>query len=164
MFSPTSFGSVQVRAFGAVVPSILLETWHAKGKRHLFGQVEMYTVLLARSCWADALDNSRVIFFVDHSGVLAACISGSSKEETWRKLLCALEKADERPALQWFSRVPSHSNISDGPSKPRGSSRHRSGSSGLGWSWFCLSVGSPFLPCPFIQGSVVHAMATSLRL
>ena len=69
MFCPTSFGSVQVRAFGAVVPSMLLDTWHAKGKRHLIGQVEMYAVLLARSCWADVLDGSRVIFFVDHSGV-----------------------------------------------------------------------------------------------
>eukprot|EP00439_Symbiodinium_sp_Y106_P070612 s2442_g12.t1 len=124
MFSPTSFGSVQVRAFGAVVPSMLLETWHAKGRRHLIGQVEMYAVLLARSCWANMLDGSRVIFFVDHSGVLAACISGSSKEETWRKLLCALEKANMHPALQWFSRVPSRSNISDGPSKPLGSSSH----------------------------------------
>ena len=119
MFCPTSIGSVQVRAFGAVVPALLLDTWHAKGKRHLIGQVEMYAVLLARSCWAGMLDGSRVIFFVDHSGVLAACISGSSKEDTWRKLLCALEKADMHPALQWFSRVPSHSNISDGPSRGR---------------------------------------------
>ena len=119
LFCPTSFESVQVRAFGAVVPSVLLDTWYAKGKRHLIGQVEMYAVLLARSCWADVLDGSRVIFFVDHSGVLAACISGSSKEDSWRKLLCALERADAHPALQWFSRVPSQLNISDGPSRGR---------------------------------------------
>ena len=56
MFCPTPFGSVQVRAFGAVVPAPLLDAWHENGKRHLRGQVEMYAVLLARSCWAGILD------------------------------------------------------------------------------------------------------------
>ena len=81
MFCPTSFGSVQVRAFGAVVPSVLLDTWYAKGKRHLIGQVEMYAVLLARSCWADVLDGSRVIFFVDHSGVHKRLVKGGYLEK-----------------------------------------------------------------------------------
>ncbi|CAE7239501.1 GIP [Symbiodinium sp. CCMP2592] len=119
MFAPSLSGGLKVRAFGSLVPKTLLEAWHAKGKRHLIGQVEMFAVIIARSCWANVLDGARVIYFVDHSGVLAACISGSSKEDTWRKLLCALEKADSLPALQWFSRVPSHSNISDGPSRGR---------------------------------------------
>ena len=62
MFCPTSIGSLQVKAFGVGVPSMLLDTWYSKGKRHLIDQVEMYAVLCARSCWADALDGSRVIF------------------------------------------------------------------------------------------------------
>ncbi|CAE7263722.1 unnamed protein product [Symbiodinium sp. CCMP2592] len=119
MFAPSSGGGLKVRAFGSLVPKTLLEAWHARGKRHLIGQVEMFAVIIARSCWANVLDGARVIYFVDHSGVLAACISGSSKEDTWRKLLCAFEKADSLPAMQWFSRVPSHSNISDGPSRGR---------------------------------------------
>ena len=56
MFCPTPFGRVQVRALGTVVPAPLLDAWHVKGKRHLIGQVEMYAVLLARSCWAGMLD------------------------------------------------------------------------------------------------------------
>ncbi|CAE7763006.1 SLC24A2 [Symbiodinium sp. CCMP2592] len=119
MFAPSSGGGLKVRAFGSLVPKTLLEAWHARGKRHLIGQVEMFAVIIARSWWANVLDGARVIYFVDHSGVLAACISGSSKEDTWRKLLCAFEKADSLPAMQWFSRVPSHSNISDGPSRGR---------------------------------------------
>ena len=135
IFAPTACGAVKVRPFGSLVPLPLLEAWHSRGKRHLIDQVEMFAVLIARSCWADALDDARVIHFVDHSGLLAACISGASQEETWRKLLCALEKDDECPALQWFSRVPSHWNIADGPSKPLGSSSHCLGSSGLGVGW-----------------------------
>ena len=119
MFMHGERDALKVRAFGSVVPSFLLDTWHAQGKRHLIGQVEMFAVLLARACWAPYINGSRVIYFVDHSGVLSACISGCSREETWRKLLCAFEKADAVPALQWFSRVPSHSNISDGPSRGR---------------------------------------------
>ena len=80
----------------------------------------MYAVLLARSCWADVLDGSRVIFFVDHSGVLAVCISGSSKEDTWRKLRCALLRRLTCTRLcNGFSRVPSHSNENAGPSRGR---------------------------------------------
>ena len=143
MFCPTSIGSLQFRASGVGVPSLPLDTWYSKGKRHLVGQVEMYAVLRARSCWANALDGPRVIFFVDHRGVLAACISGSSKEDAWRKLLCALERAAVHPALQWFSRVPSHSNISDGPSRGRWSE--------LLFSFPECKVGDPTFPLTVVK-------------
>ncbi len=32
-------------------------------------------------------DEWRVIFFIDHGGVLASAIKGTSKEKTWRELL-----------------------------------------------------------------------------
>lgn len=59
-----------------------------------------------------------MIFFVDHGGVLASTIRGTSKEKTWRELLLKFEEADaEGPCIGWFSRVPSKSNVSDGPSR-----------------------------------------------
>ena len=58
------------------------------------------------------------MFFVDHGGVLAALISGSSKDSIWRHILLKIEKSDAAtPCLAWYARVASASNISDGPSR-----------------------------------------------
>ncbi|CAE7223759.1 SLC24A2 [Symbiodinium sp. CCMP2592] len=82
--------------------------------------VELYAVVLARILWSSYIDGERCIFFVDHSGVLSACINSNSIDASWRSLLLHLEAADEaRPCLPWFHRVPSQSNIADPPSRGR---------------------------------------------
>ena len=47
------------------------------------------------------LNGSRVLLFVDHSGVHAACVSGSSKDPIWRSLLVEFERADANPMMGW---------------------------------------------------------------
>ena len=109
-------------AFGCHVPSKLVSQW-AEGRKHIIGQIELYAVVLARVLWSKHLSNSRVIFFVDHSGVLSACINGYSHDASWRRLLRHLEEADESaPCLGWWHRVPSASHVADPPSKLLGSS------------------------------------------
>lgn len=110
-------GSFHWRAFGGYVPKSVMDLWTDKGKKHLIGPVEMYAVCLARQVWSDYL-RDRAIFFVDHGGVLASLISGSSRDEIWRELLLCLECSDSvEPCLSWFARVASASNIADGPSR-----------------------------------------------
>ena len=104
-------------AFGCHVPRKLVGQW-AERRKHVIGQIELYAVVLARVHWAKHLGNARVVFFVDHSGVLSACINGCSHDTSWRKLLLYLEEADESaPCLAWWHRVPSASNVSDPPSR-----------------------------------------------
>ena len=67
-----------VKAFGVHVPDILLEEWRSAGKRHLIGPVEMYAVILARSTWTAQVGGRRIIYFVDHCGVMNSCIKGPS--------------------------------------------------------------------------------------
>lgn len=106
-----------IRAFGARVDSKVMRMWADKGKKHLIGPVELFAVVTARQCWSPYLTD-RVIFFVDHGGVLASLIKGSSKDPTWRQLLLHFEQLDaDSPSMHWFARVPSPSNISDGPSR-----------------------------------------------
>eukprot|EP00439_Symbiodinium_sp_Y106_P033806 s6605_g4.t1 len=71
--------AAQVRAFGCKVPDRLVARWAAQ-KRHLIGQTELYAAVLARFMWAKLLNDKRVLFFIDHSGVLGSCISGSASE------------------------------------------------------------------------------------
>ena len=106
-----------MRAFGSYLPKSLMTEWSESGKKHLIGPVELYAVVLSRICWSRFLDN-RALFFVDHGGVLAALISGSSRDSIWRHLLLKLEKEDSnQPCLSWFARVASPSNVGDGPSR-----------------------------------------------
>ncbi|CAE7194532.1 SLC24A2 [Symbiodinium sp. CCMP2592] len=112
-------GKGVARAFGCRVPTKLVRQW-AEGRKHIIGQVELYAVVLARILWSSYIDGERCIFFVDHSGVLSACINSNSIDASWRSLLLHLEAADEaRPCLPWFHRVPSRSNIADPPSRGR---------------------------------------------
>ena len=102
---------VTCRAFGCVLPQRVAEMWAKTGKKHLIGQTELYAVVLARKVWASYINNCRCIFFIDHAGVMSACIKGNAKDTSWRTLLLRMEEVDEpAPALVWFTRVPSSSN------------------------------------------------------
>ena len=106
------------RAFGCLLEGSLLGRWMDSGKRHLIGPVELYAVALARSHWRDVMADRKVVFYVDNMGALHSLIRGSSADPIWREILLSMEEQDlQTPCCPWFSRVPSPSNISDGPSR-----------------------------------------------
>ena len=49
----------------------LVVSWSKSGKKHLIGQTELCAVVVARSIWAEYIDDSRCIFFIDHGGVMS---------------------------------------------------------------------------------------------
>ncbi|CAE7298427.1 unnamed protein product [Symbiodinium sp. CCMP2592] len=113
---PTGFR--ETRAFGCYLDESVVEQWAGLGKRHLIGPTELFAVVAARHVWKDFLNDQRVVFYVDHSGVLSAMIKGSSRDDLWRSILLHYECADSMgPAISWFARVPSKSNPGDGPSR-----------------------------------------------
>ena len=105
------------RFFSCSVPANIIKRWSEAGKKHLIGPVELYAVVCARRVWSHYLNRERVLFFVDHSGVHAACVSGTSKDPIWRSLLVELECADADAMMGWIARVPSPSNPADAPSR-----------------------------------------------
>ncbi|CAE7256827.1 unnamed protein product [Symbiodinium sp. CCMP2592] len=110
-------GAVKVRYFGVTLSDSLVDLWAESGKKHLIGLVELYALVLARFVWGRLLDDRRVLYFIDHVGVLSATINCTSRDELWRTLLIHLEKADARPCIGWYARVPSQSNPADPPSR-----------------------------------------------
>ncbi|CAE7224116.1 unnamed protein product [Symbiodinium sp. CCMP2592] len=111
-------GFRETRAFGCYLDESVVEQWAGLGKRHLIGPTELFAVVAARHVWKDFLNDQRVVFYVDHSGVLSAMIKGSSRDDLWRSILLHYECADSMgPAISWFARVPSKSNPGDGPSR-----------------------------------------------
>ncbi|CAE7242070.1 unnamed protein product [Symbiodinium sp. CCMP2592] len=112
-----SSGKWVTRYFGCRLPDKLVRTWSASGKKHLIGPVELYAVATARALWREYLDFSKGIFFIDHAGVHAACVNGSSHDSLWRLILLKLEEADANAMIAWYARVPSQSNPADPPSR-----------------------------------------------
>ncbi|CAE7635303.1 unnamed protein product [Symbiodinium sp. CCMP2592] len=115
-----SSGKWATRYFGCRLPDSLVKTWSASGKKHLIGPVELYAVTTARLLWREYLDFAKGIFFIDHAGVHAACVNGSSHDRLWRLILLKLEEADAKPMIAWYAHVPSQSNPADPPSKGSG--------------------------------------------
>ena len=103
--------------FGGRLDGSLVSRW-MDGKKHFIGLVELYAVVLARYHWDIFLKGRRVIFFVDNIPSMRSLIKGTSSEREWRELLRSLEYIEMRgPTYSWFARVPSDSNIADGPSR-----------------------------------------------
>ncbi|CAE6964726.1 SLC24A2 [Symbiodinium natans] len=98
-------GSWNTRFFACRMPATLVQKWSNAGKRHLIGPVELFAVVVARRLWGSYLDSSRALFFVDHSGVHAACVSGTSRDTVWRSLLVEFERADAVPMIGWIARA-----------------------------------------------------------
>ena len=82
---------------------------------YIIGLVE-----LDKSFWRDiiGIKGRWVVFFVDNIPSMRSLVKGTSSERQWRKLLRSLESIEMKgPTYSWFARVPSDSNIADGPSR-----------------------------------------------
>ena len=100
--------------FGGRLDGSLVTRW-MDGKKYIFGLAELYAVVLARYHWDIFLKGRRVII-----PSMRSLIKGTSseREREWRELLRSLEYIEMRgPTYFWFARVPSDSNIADGPSR-----------------------------------------------
>ena len=80
--------------------------------------VSRYAVIVGRFTWKKYLDGRKAISFVDNESAKEALVKGTSHNGHFRSLLLQMEVAEQDlRAWLWISRVPSHSNPSDGPSR-----------------------------------------------
>lgn len=60
------------------------------------------------------------MYFIDNEGVKEALVAGVTKSEACRKMLIeAMLQDASNNSLNWYTRVPSPSNIADAPSRLR---------------------------------------------
>ena len=116
LVKPQQDGSASI--FGGPVPPEALMRWQSDGKLHVVGLVELYGAVVALRHWRPQLCGERVIVFIDNWPTLDVLIKGAAFVPLWRELLLVLEDPlESEPTLCWFARVPSKSNIADGPSR-----------------------------------------------
>ena len=123
----------EAHVFSCEVPEKVLAHWRSDGRHHVIGLVELYAAIVVLRHWRHRLEGKRVILFVDNWPALDALVRGDASVATWRELLLVLENPEETaPFYLWTARVPSKSNVADGPSKRLGSSSMLSGSDSRG--------------------------------
>ena len=104
--------------FGLTVPDQILKIWRTGDKLQTIGQAEIFPVSLARFCWAKYLDSRRALYFVDNDAARLALIKARSPAPASNQLVRSFLLHDAKvPSWPWFARVPSPSNIGDGPSR-----------------------------------------------
>ena len=105
--------------FGCFVPPRVVELWSDGGeKTMMINQAELLPALLARRTWRRELQSARLIHSLDNDGCRDALVRGYSPVRHSARLVGAtLLLHAKLSILSWFTRVPSFSNIADGPSR-----------------------------------------------
>ena len=81
-------------------------------------EAEMLALLVSLVLWKKHLRNHPVVMYVDNNSTRDVCISGSARTSPGNMLIRKiLMLEDELSLVAWYARVPSHSNIADGPSR-----------------------------------------------
>ena len=115
LYSP---GDSAIQYFGFAVPTWLAERWARRGQTQIIAQVELFAIVCARWVWRHEMGDSPVLLFTDNAAALEAVIKCASATESMLDVLRVLARIEaEHPARLWYSRVPSPSNPSDGPSR-----------------------------------------------
>lgn len=97
--------------FGGTLPDELVLSW-LTNKEHIIGLVELYAV------GGSLLAGRKVVYYIDNLPAMRALIKGTSSDPHWRDVLRKFEEAEmDAQSFSWFARVPSASNIADGPSR-----------------------------------------------
>eukprot|EP00435_Cladocopium_sp_Y103_P067316 s126_g29.t2 len=104
--------------FGDHVPEAWTQRWRLQGKKQLICQAEIFPVLVSKETWKSELSKRAVLWFIDNNSALSAIIRAFSPVFENYQLLVINARLDlELQCQNWYSRVPSKSNLSDDPSR-----------------------------------------------
>ena len=112
----TATGTKQI--FMGEVPPPLIARWEQQVGEQLICQIELYTLVVLRWMLQPQLAHRRSIWWVDNEAARFSVIKGMSPSPTMRCLAREFYSFEaDSPTFSWVERVPSYSNIADGPSR-----------------------------------------------
>lgn len=104
--------------YSGTVPDVLVERWRYAAGEQIICQIELYALVSIRWHLQELFCNRRVIFWIDNEAARFStikCLSPSPSMNLLVKEFYALEI--DSPMYGWIERVPSYSNVADGPSR-----------------------------------------------
>lgn len=107
-----------VACFGEVVPQAVVDMWKQKGAKQLIFKAEILPYVVGLQVWANLLRDALVLVFIDNDAARHSWVSASAHTQHAMDMVnLALKLEADLDVAAYFCRVPSHSNISDGPSR-----------------------------------------------
>ena len=112
-----SSNGTYVQHFGLQVPddwmSLLL-----RHSNHPVHEVEVMPVLVSIVLWSRFIEGTQIVHYTDNDSCRYAFLKGVGATTIAKKLVASAMECENRFQLKsWYGRVPSHSNISDNPSR-----------------------------------------------
>ena len=106
-------------AFGGVVEPAVAQGWRDDGRKSkVIHQAELLPAQLALEVWAKEVGGRRVIIFVDNDAARVALVKGLTAVRPSARIVSRFwEAAAASEVYAWIDRVPSASNVADGPSR-----------------------------------------------
>ena len=107
-------------------PSVYLATICPASFKHLFYgesntpiyETELLPVLISVLVWGELIKGSQVVFYLDNESAKSGLIKGYGATKVANAIVGSFCQTEALLQLKtWFSRVPTHSNPSDGPSR-----------------------------------------------
>ena len=123
--SVTSVGAVLVDShgnglfcFGTTLPEEVTRLWGGGRRTQLVFEAEILPYRLALECWSDALAGRFLLVFIDNDGARHSWVRGTADSRFARKMIHEGTLLESKIRVSsYFCRVPTASNIGDGPSR-----------------------------------------------
>ena len=99
------------------VPSELMDKFLTLSKHPIF-ELELLPVWIALTEWEGHLVGAQCVFYLDNEAAKASLVNGCSSQDSGAEIIQAFVYSEMGLQVKvWFARVPTSSNISDGPSR-----------------------------------------------
>ena len=115
LFSP---GGRIHSCFGRLVPDDVVSVWASGGRQQLVFEAEVLPYAVGLSLWEAELSDQLGLVFFDNEGARHCWIGGTADSVHARKIIHGGTLHEAKMFFTpFFCRVPTHSNIADGPSR-----------------------------------------------
>ena len=104
--------------FGESVPASLMHSLLQKSKNPIY-ELEIAPLVISLQLWKGLMHGSQLVCYLDNEGTrhsLIRCYADTEPADSWVRAFLKYEM--DLQLNVWFARVPTASNVADGPSKP----------------------------------------------
>ena len=106
-------------AWGCTLPADKARKWAARvGKQQLVYECELLPYLISLQLWASYVKGTNLLTFIDNDAARASLAKSFTRKEEGARIVYDAVSIEESLDVQaFFCRVPTSSNIADGPSR-----------------------------------------------
>ena len=142
--------------FSSAVPEAFMRRLLEESENPIY-ELEIIPVFLATKIWGSLISNSQVVCYLDNDAARAGLIRMRGANEVAEAFLNEIAKLEVSFSYRpWYGRVPTSSNIADGPSRADCSEVLTLGSQLVEFDWNIVES-LEWRQCAFSKGEVASA-------